>query len=155
MPLPGDELGHEPRVDEGLAGRDLLDRAEQRLVRRLLEDVAARARLEPALEQRALAVRGEDEDGGPGHASRAITSVASSPSMSGMRRSMITTSGRRRSVSATADAPSDASPITRIRGERESARRRPFADDLVVVRDQAGDLIGHAGFYEALRAVPA
>ena len=34
---------------------------------------------------------------------------------------MITTSGRRRSVSATADAPSEASPMTRIRGERESA----------------------------------
>ena len=45
--------------------------------------------------------------------------------MSGMRRSMITTSGRRRSVSATADAPSVASPMTRIRGERESARRSP------------------------------
>ena len=45
--------------------------------------------------------------------------------MSGMRRSMITTSGRRRSVSATADAPSAASPMTRMRGERESARRRP------------------------------
>ena len=37
------------RVDERLAGRDLLDRAQQRLVRRLLEDVALRARLEPAL----------------------------------------------------------------------------------------------------------
>ena len=45
--------------------------------------------------------------------------------MSGMRRSMITTSGRRRSVSATADAPSVASPITRMRGERDSARRSP------------------------------
>src|SRR6187431_218697 len=52
-------------------------------------------------------------------------SVASRPSMSGMRRSMITTSGRRRSARATAEAPSAASPITRIFGERESARRRP------------------------------
>ena len=45
--------------------------------------------------------------------------------MSGMRRSMITTSGRRLSVSATADAPSAASPMTRMRGERERASRSP------------------------------
>src|SRR5215831_1928767 len=60
----------------------------------------------------------------PGTRSRS-TSVASSPSMSGIRRSMITTSGRRRSVNATADRPSAASPITRMRGERERASRRP------------------------------
>src|SRR5262245_32405423 len=53
------------------------------------------------------------------------SSVASSPSMSGIRRSMITTSGRRRSVRATADEPSAASPITRMRGERDSASRSP------------------------------
>src|SRR5688500_13537803 len=51
--------------------------------------------------------------------------VASSPSMPGMRTSMITTSGRRRSTSATAPAPSEASPITRMCGARESERRRP------------------------------
>src|SRR5438128_2075243 len=51
--------------------------------------------------------------------------VASSPSMPGMRTSMITTFGRRRSASATADAPSDASPITRMCGARDSDRRRP------------------------------
>src|SRR5438045_8327213 len=53
------------------------------------------------------------------------TFVASSPSIPGMRTSMITTSGRRRSASATAAAPSAASPITRMCGARESDRRRP------------------------------
>ena len=36
-------------------------------MRRLLEDVALGARLEPAAEQRALAVRGEDQDRRVGH----------------------------------------------------------------------------------------
>src|SRR3954463_7446397 len=51
--------------------------------------------------------------------------VASSPSMPGMRTSMITTFGRRRSASATADSPSAASPMTRMWGALESERRRP------------------------------
>src|SRR5438445_6240460 len=42
-----------------------------------------------------------------------------------MRTSMITTSGLRRSASATALAPSGASPITRMCGARDSDRRRP------------------------------
>jgi len=54
-----------------------------------------------------------------------ISLVASSPSMPGMRTSMITTWGRRRSTSATAPAPSEASPITRTCGARESERRSP------------------------------
>ena len=57
--------------------------------------------------------------------------------MSGMRRSMITTSGRRRSASATAVSPSVASPITRMCGEREQREAKPLADDLVVVGDEA------------------
>src|SRR3954447_13512067 len=51
--------------------------------------------------------------------------VTSRPSMPGMRTSMITTFGRRRSASATADSPSAASPITRMWGALESERRRP------------------------------
>src|SRR5215210_7576504 len=51
--------------------------------------------------------------------------VASSPSIPGIRTSMITTFGRRRSASATALAPSEASPITRMCGARESDRRSP------------------------------
>ena len=42
----GEELRHQRRVDVALAGGDLLDRAHERAVRRLLEDVALRARLE-------------------------------------------------------------------------------------------------------------
>src|SRR2546430_8383537 len=55
----------------------------------------------------------------------ALPIFASSPSMPGIRTSMITTSGRRRSASATADSPSAASPITRMCGARERERRRP------------------------------
>ena len=57
----GRERRDQRGVDERLAGRDLLDRLEQRLVRRLLEDVAAGTRLEAALQESPLAVRGEDE----------------------------------------------------------------------------------------------
>ena len=60
--------------------------------------------------------------------------VASSPSIPGMRTSMITTSGLRRSASATALAPvrrlADHANMRRAR-EREA---QAFADDLVVVR---------------------
>jgi hypothetical protein len=51
--------------------------------------------------------------------------VASSPSIPGIRTSMITTFGRRRSAIAIALSPSDASPTTRTCGERERERRRP------------------------------
>jgi hypothetical protein len=51
--------------------------------------------------------------------------VASSPSMPGIRTSMITTSGFRRSASATALAPSAASPMTRMWSARESDSRKP------------------------------
>jgi hypothetical protein len=54
-----------------------------------------------------------------------ISSVASMPSICGMRKSMITTSGRRRSARETAVSPSGASPTTRMWGERRSASRRP------------------------------
>ena len=54
-----------------------------------------------------------------------ISSVASMPSICGIRRSMITTSGRRRSASATAVSPSGASPTTRMCDERRSASRSP------------------------------
>ena len=144
MPLPDDELGHEPRVDERLAGGDLLDRAQERLVGRLLEDVAARARLEAALEERPLAVRGEDQDRGPGDAleehlgrleavhvrhAQVHDHDVGPPSL-GQRDG-------RRAVGRLAD---DADP--RRAGEREA---ETLAHDLVVVGDQAGDLIGHAG----------
>src|SRR5919108_4613161 len=61
--LAGQEGRHQRGVDVALARRDLLDRPQERLVRRFLEDVALRAGLEPATEQRPLAVGGEDEDG--------------------------------------------------------------------------------------------
>src|SRR5439155_25017024 len=54
--LAGQERRHERRVDVALAARHLLDRAEERLVRRLLEDVTLRARVEAAAEEATLAV---------------------------------------------------------------------------------------------------
>ena len=51
--------------------------------------------------------------------------VASRPSMPGMRMSITTTSGRRRSAREIALSPSDASPTTRMCGARESDRRSP------------------------------
>src|SRR4051812_27253526 len=45
--------------------------------------------------------------------------------MPGIRTSMMITSGLRRSAISTADAPSEASPTTRIWGALESERRRP------------------------------
>ena len=54
-----------------------------------------------------------------------ISSVASIPSIPGMRRSITITSGRRRSARETAVSPSAASPTTRMCGERSRARRRP------------------------------
>src|SRR5207253_11155530 len=54
--LAGEERRHQRWIDVAFAGRHLLDRTQQRLVRRLLEDVALRAGLEPAPEQRPLAV---------------------------------------------------------------------------------------------------
>ena len=57
---------------------------------------------------------------------RSVSSlVASSPSIPGMRTSMITTSGLRLVASSTALAPSLASPITRMCDARESDRRSP------------------------------
>src|ERR671936_2688070 len=58
--LAGQERRHQRRIDVALARCHLFDRAQQRLVRRFLEDVALRPGLEPAPEERALAVRGED-----------------------------------------------------------------------------------------------
>src|SRR5205814_10148474 len=49
--LAGQEGRHQGGIDIALARRDLFDRPQQRLVRRLLEDVALRAGLEAAPEQ--------------------------------------------------------------------------------------------------------
>ncbi len=110
-------------------------------MRRLLEDVALRAGLEAAAEQAPLAVGGEDEHGRRPAAFSVRSLVASSPSIPGMRTSMITTFGRRRSATATAPAPSDASPTTRMCGGAREREPESLADDFVVVGDQAGDLV--------------
>src|SRR5689334_23023441 len=57
----GQEGRHQRRIDEALAGHDLVDRLQQGLVRSLLEDVALRAGLEPAPQELPLAVGREDQ----------------------------------------------------------------------------------------------
>src|SRR5581483_9251015 len=57
----GEELGHQRRVDVRLALGNLLDRPHESVVRRLLEDVALRTRLEAACEERPFGVGGEDQ----------------------------------------------------------------------------------------------
>ena len=63
--------------------------------------------------------------------------------MSGMRRSMITTSGRRLSVER--DRGRAVARLADHAHLRRAREREPkaLADDLVVVGDQAGDLFGH------------
>src|SRR5262245_31697028 len=61
--LAGQERRHQRGIDVAFARRHLLDRAQQRLVRRLLEYVTLRARFQAAPEQRAFAVRREDQYG--------------------------------------------------------------------------------------------
>ena len=142
--LAGEERGHQRRVDVTVALRDLLDRAHERLVRRLLEDVALRAGLEPAAEQRALGVGGEDQDLRAGHALgqqlRRLEAVH--PRHADVHDDHVGLAplrelDRGRAVGGLAD---DAD----VRRPRE---REPqsFAHDLVVVDDQRGDLVCHVG----------
>ena len=142
--LAGQERRHQRRVDEALAAGDLLDRAQQRRVRRLLEDVALRARLEPAAEQRALAVGGEDQHRGLGHLLRdqlrrlePVHARHADVHDHDLRAAPLGERDRAGAVGGLAD---DAD-VRRAR-EREA---QPFAHDLVVVDDQAGDLVGHRG----------
>ena len=55
-----------------------------------------------------------------------IRRVASRPSISGMRMSMSTTSGRSRPTSATASAPSAASPTTSMSSAEPSSTTKPL-----------------------------
>ena len=138
--LAGEERGHERRVDVALAARDLLDRAQQRLVRRLLEDVALRARLEAAAEQAALAVRGEDEDGGVGHLLgedlRRLEPVHAGHADVHDHDVRAAALGERDGGLAVGGLADHAD--VRRAGEGQA---QAFAHDLVVVDDQAGDLV--------------
>src|SRR5918992_391513 len=64
LPLAREESGHEGGVHVALPTGHLLDGAEERLMRRFLEDVALGARFQAAAEQAALAVGREDEHRG-------------------------------------------------------------------------------------------
>jgi hypothetical protein len=139
LALAGQQSRHQRGVDVALAAGDLLDRAEERRVWRLLEDVALRARLEPAAQQAALTVGREDEDGGrrealvedlrrfePVHAGHAHIHDhdVGSPAL-----------GDRHCARSVRRFPDDADLGSA--GQREA---KPLADDLVVVSDEARDL---------------
>src|SRR5712691_1767105 len=139
--LAGQERRHQRGIDVALAPRHLLDCAQERLVRRLFEDVALRARLQSAAEQRTLAVGGEDQDGGLGNLVREDLRRLE-PVHPGhpyvhdhdVRAASLGEGDRARAVGGLADH----ADVRRTR-EREP---EPFSDDLVVVDDQAGDLGG-------------
>src|SRR5436190_936971 len=139
LAVAGEECRHQRGVDEALAGDHLVDRLEQRLVRRLLEDVALGAGLEPTAEEAALAVGREDQDGStwnllrqdlrrlepvhPGHSDVHDHDVG------------IASLGKRDRGCAVGGFADD--PDMRGTRKRES---KPLADDFVVIDDQAGDL---------------
>ena len=140
--LAGDEGRHQRRVDEALAGGDLLDRAEERGVRRLLEDVARAPDSRPRPRRRALAVGGEDQHRGVGHALaqelRRLEPVHPGhadvhdhdvgPAPLGER-------DRAGAVGRLADHADVGSPRER--------QAEALAHDFVVVCDEAGDLVRH------------
>src|SRR4051794_3816820 len=142
--LAREERRHERGVDVALTAGDLLDRAQQRGVRSLLEDVTLRARLEAAAQQASLAVCREDEDCRlgdllgedlcrlepvhPRHPDVHDHDVRTAPFDEG---------DRALTVARLADHPDVRSP--------RQGKSKAFADDLVVVDDQAGDLGGAHG----------
>src|SRR5215204_1269318 len=148
--LAREEGRHEGRIDVALAACDLLDGAQESLVRGFLQDVALRTGLEPAAEKTALAVRREDEHRGarqslgenlgrlqavhPRHANVHDHDVRPAPL------------GDRHGAGTVRRFADDAD--LRRAAQRES---KPFADDLMIVGDQARDLVwcsvcGHCGF---------
>ena len=111
-------------------------------MRRLLEDVALRARLEPAAEQRALAVGGEDQDRRLGHLLRDLLRRLEPvhPRHADVHDHDVGPAplGERDRACAVRGL-ADHADVRRAR-EREA---QPFAHDLVVVDDQARDLFWH------------
>ena len=146
--MPSRVLGqrrHQRRVDERLAGCDLLDRPQQRLVGRLLEDVPARPGLEAALEQCPLGVGGEDQHLGIGNAAHdllgrldPVHSRHAQVHHDHVGAAALGECDGRLAVGGLAD---DADVRRAQEGEAQS-----FADDLVVVGEEDGDLggFGHA-----------
>ena len=140
--LAAEERGHQRGVDEALAAGDLLDRADERLVRRLLEDVALGARLEAAREQRALAVGREDQHRRVGRSLgellRRVEPVH--PRHAHVHDHDVGPAALREVDRALPVARLTDHPDVGRTGQREA---EALTDDLVVVHDQAGDLGGH------------
>src|ERR671931_359337 len=135
-----EERGHQCRIDEALASDDLVDRLQQRLVRRLLEDVALGARLKAAPEQAPLAVGGENQHRRLGNLLaedlRRLEAVhARHPDVHDHNVGFAPL-GQRDRGGAVGGLADDADM-------RRTLERKPqaFADDLVVVHDQARDLV--------------
>src|SRR5271169_6551566 len=138
--LAGEEGRHQGRVDVALAAGDLLDRPQQRLVRRLLEDVALRARLEAAAEEAALAVRREDQHCRLRHLLRQDLRRLEPvhPGHADVHDHHVGPAALRERDGALAVARlADHADVRRARQRQSQA----FADDLVVVDDQTGDLL--------------
>src|SRR6266540_4305397 len=130
---------HQRWIDVALSARDLLDGAEKRRVRGLLQDVALRAGLETAAEKTSLPVGGEDEHGCLGQALAEdlcrLESVHARHADVHDHDVRAPPLGDRDGAGAVRGLPDD--PNLRSARQREA---KPFADDLVVVSDQASDL---------------
>ena len=120
-------------------------------MRRLLEDVPARTGLEPTLQERPLAVCGEDEDAGLGRALEQLLGRLEPVHVGhaqvhdhDVRPAPLCEGDRGRSVGRLAD---HADP--RRARQREA---KALANDLVVVCDEAGDLVGHSAILRRVSA---
>ena len=138
----GEELGHQGRVDVALAGRDLLDRAHERAVRRFLQDVSLGAGLEAAAEERALRVGGEDQHLGLGQllAEQPRRLEPVHPGHADVHDHDVRLASERQLDRALPVGCLAHDPDVRSAREREP---EPFAHDFVVVDDQGRDLFRH------------
>ena len=138
-PQLADEAGRDRRRKHRLAARGGVDRPDELVARRVLEQVARRARLERRHDVAIGVVGREDEHLRGGSPCSASARMAAAPPRPGIRRSMRMTSGRSDSTSASASAPSDASPTTSRSGSPGEHAAEAVADDGVVVDDHQPD----------------
>src|SRR6185437_8154905 len=142
LALLGQERGHQRGIDVPVTAGDLLDRAHQRLVRRLLEDVALGAGLEAPGEQAALAVGREHEDVGLGNLggdlARGLETVgARHPDVHD--HDVRAAAAGKRNGRAAVRRLADNADVVRA-GQRQA---QALANDLMIIDNQTGNRLGH------------
>ena len=135
---PDESLGHRRR-EHRVSGVDAVDRLDdERRGVSLRRNPLAPARSAPRTRSSASKVVSTMIAGGAGRAM--ICAVAVSPSTTGIRMSMSTTSGRCSRMAAGASAPSLTSPTTFAGGAAEH-EAQPGTHESVVIDDQDPDLV--------------